>query len=76
MMLRINFLTLAVLHFVSGFARSFLISKSIQGLLTEVEEYHYQVPEGQCYRTLVIYCHVRLNYGSNFYNIEFTLEWQ
>ncbi len=33
---------------------------------------------GQCYKTntVVIYCHFMLNYRSNFYNIEFTLEWQ
>jgi hypothetical protein len=63
---------------VSGFARSFLISKSIQGLLTEVEEYHYQAPGGQCYKpnTVLIYCHFWLNYGSIFYNIEFTLDSQ
>ncbi len=32
---------------------------------------------GQCYRTntAVIYCHFRLNYHRNIYNIEFTLEW-
>jgi hypothetical protein len=32
---------------------------------------------GQCYKTntAIIYCHFKLNYHSNFYNIEFTLEW-
>jgi hypothetical protein len=31
---------------------------------------------GQCYKTntTVIYCHYRLNYHRNIYNIEFTLE--
>jgi len=35
-------------------------------------------PWSQCYETknTVIYCHVRLNYRSNFCNIKVTLEWQ
>ncbi len=38
----------------------------------------YIGPRGQCYKTdtAVINCHFRLNYCSNFSNIEFTLEWQ
>jgi hypothetical protein len=36
----------------------------------------YPAARGQCYKTnsAVIYCHFRLNYHRNIYNMEFTLE--
>jgi hypothetical protein len=40
--------------------------------------YFFVFARGQCYKTntVVIYCHFRLNYYRNIYNIKFTLEWR
>jgi hypothetical protein len=39
-------------------------------------KYFIKLTRGQCYKTntAVMYCHFRLNCGSNIYNIEFTVE--
>ncbi len=44
-------------------------------LLTTNEKIYNIETWGQCYKTntVVIYCHYRLNYYRNIYNIEFTL---
>ncbi len=45
----------------------------------KLQLYFYKIDiRGLCFKTNtpVIYCHLRLNYFSNLYDIEFTLEWQ
>jgi hypothetical protein len=46
--------------------------------ITDVKSFITMDTWGLCYKTntAIIYCNFRLNYRSNFYNIEFTLEWQ
>jgi hypothetical protein len=41
-----------------------------------VKKFYEVDPWGQCYKTntAVIYCHFKLNYHRNVYNIEFTLQ--